>query len=144
MTQNYVINEANISHDRLEGEVIIVDLSSGSYFSTSLVGADIWTLVSSKVDKNKIIEELSNIYKLDILETKNQIECFITELINNNLIKEVDLNEDFPINLPQDIVRLKWENPRLEKYTDMWDLIKMDPIHETDTDIGWPEKKKSD
>ncbi len=144
MTQNYVVNEANISHDRLEGEVIIVDLSSGSYFSTSLVGADIWTLVSSKVDKNKIIEELSKVYKLDVLETKNQIESFITELIDNNLINEVDLNEDFPINLPQDIVRLKWENPRLEKYTDMWDLIKMDPIHEADTDIGWPEKKKTD
>jgi hypothetical protein len=39
------IDISKISHDRLDGEVIVVDLESGSYYCLTDSGADVWTLL---------------------------------------------------------------------------------------------------
>jgi hypothetical protein len=36
--------------------------------------------------------------------------------------------------------RPAWNAPVFEEYTDMWELIKLDPIHEVD-EVGWPVRK---
>ena len=40
---------------------------------------------------------------------------------------------------PADAARV-FEAPRLEKYTDMQDLVLLDPVHEVD-EQGWPQQR---
>jgi len=42
----YPIDATNISHERLEDEVIIINLARGAYYSGSGPAADVWTLIS--------------------------------------------------------------------------------------------------
>ena len=36
--------------------------------------------------------------------------------------------------------RTAWRAPEFDEYTDMWELIKLDPIHEVE-EAGWPIRK---
>lgn len=139
--RSFNFDVSKISFDRLDGEVIIVDLESGSYYCTSQTGSDIWSLVVQGISTNKILQVLIKKYigELNVLE--NDINKFIDKLVDLNLIFPIKSNEDADFVLPEDQIRSNWLKPIIEEYTDMWDLIKMDPIHESNEKQGWPEKK---
>ncbi|MFM1825873.1 MAG: hypothetical protein RLZZ37_508 [Actinomycetota bacterium] len=136
---NYDLSK--ISFDRLDGEVIIVDLESGSYYCTSQTGSDIWTLVVQGVSTEQILLILNEKYLGKLTELENDINAFVDKLEEIKLIYPVKNNELIDFIFPEDQNRSKWIKPVIEEYTDMWDLIKMDPIHESNEKQGWPEKK---
>lgn len=68
-------------------------------------------------------------------------ECvtrFIAELARLNLIVPAELTADLTaeIEVPASD---EFQPPALESYTDMQDLLLLDPIHEVD-EMGWPQK----
>jgi hypothetical protein len=49
----------------------------------------------------------------------------------------MDLDANRPMQLDPGPIEGKFEAPVLQKYTDMQDLLLLDPIHDTD-ETGWP------
>jgi hypothetical protein len=142
------INIPKISHETIDGETVIINLDSGNYYSLIGVGADIWRFIESGVTVSDIIEVINHQYEGAHLE--NDINRFIAELQEEGLVvqdKEMRPENkggiDIRIETKPDEKRPIFEAPILNKYTDMQDLLLLDPIHEVD-ETGWPTPKSSE
>jgi len=141
LQSRFGIDNSKISHDRLEGEVIVVDLESGSYYCLTNTGADVWTLLVEGYSGEEAVQILHEYYLGDRNNIEVDVKEFIKKLIEFTLLFETKIIRINEIRLPNDLNRSQWFKPKLDEYNDMWDLIKMDPIHESNEELGWPEKK---
>lgn len=144
------INEPNIVHENIDGETVILNLDSGNYYSVVNVGADIWTYIEKGVPVSEILPLIRNNYECSPGDEENAVNSFITQLKQEGLVIAVEGKSDDSL-LPQnwkDQITVKsskaaFDIPVLSKYTDMKDLLLLDPIHEVDA-TGWPSIKPSE
>lgn len=137
---SYVIDDANVSWERLAGEVIAIQLATGHYYSMGGVAADIWSLLTEESDVEAISQVLANHYQLPE-NSKTEIEHFLINARSVKLVKIAQQVSETPRLLPDDFTRASWVTPILQEYTDLQDLILVDPVHDTKA-TGWPELKE--
>ena len=134
----YSIDARRISHERFHDEVIVINAAAGSYYSGSGTAADLWTLVSQGAGIVEATTILAAAYSCDEETVSGDIEKSIGSLIERNIIQgNDDLSQSKVEFVLPDAVRKIWTAPEFDEYTDMWDLIQLDPIHDVG-DAGWP------
>ena len=113
---------AHLSSETIDGETIIIDLNKGFYFSLENKASEIWELFSKGYSKEVILKGFPNAKE------------FITELEKEELFHFKEESKESPLldNVDNAI-------PALQKFTDMKDLLLLDPIHET-SEMGWPHQ----
>jgi hypothetical protein len=141
----FKINTPRVVHETIAGETIIIDFDNGAYFSADGVGAVIWGQIAQNVSVNDIVRALTQRYAGDHSEIEVEVERFLGELQRESLIAPLDYAPSAPRAAPAmpnpDLTsRPTFQAPSLLKYTDMQDLLLLDPIHEVD-ESGWPLKK---
>jgi hypothetical protein len=125
-----------VVHETVDGEVVIVHLDKGLYFSTVGVGACIWTLIQRGDDTDAIIEWATVTYPT-IDTAAAEVGNFLAELVKQELVREAEspvASEDELLLEPPE----QYESPELQVYTDMEDLLLLDPIHDVEEEQGWP------
>ncbi|BAQ63088.1 hypothetical protein GM3708_3494 [Geminocystis sp. NIES-3708] len=148
MSDYLQINTAKIAQEIIDGEVIIINLDEGYYYSLLNIGTEIWQNIEKGFSQYEIIQEILNRYDGIAEEIKEGVEGLIDELIEEEIILSVSHSfsekREFSavnINIQKAETKLKFEKPRLQKYTDMQDLLTLDPIHDVD-ETGWPNPKQ--
>lgn len=139
------INTPRVVHQTIDGETIIIDFDSGAYFSADGVGAVIWEQIAQNAAVNDIVQALTQRYAGDGTDIKKGVEQFLIELQHESLIAPLDHAPSTPCAAPAMpdpnlVARPAFQAPSLLKYTDMQDLLLLDPIHEVD-EQGWPIRK---
>lgn len=138
------MNRPKVIHETFEDEVVIINFDSGNYYSLRQVGADIWTLIESGASVSAIVEGLAQRYEGNRAEIENAVMQFLNELQQANLVVQGTASESTQRKeMPkprQDAGKPQFQMPVLQQYTDMQDLLLLDPIHEVD-ETGWPNVK---
>ena len=134
-------NHPSVIHETIENEVIIVNLDSGSYYSLDEVGADLWFLLTSGLSVAEIAPRIKAQYEDEHGNIDDALHSFVAELWQEQLIvlDEIGAGPEAIAPRPPGKGRA-FAAPRLNKYTDMQDLLLLDPIHDVD-ETGWPEAK---
>jgi hypothetical protein len=125
----YALNAPGVIFDEIDGEVLVIDLKVGHYFRLRESASRLWTLI---INGNTFLEiiEISN----STPPNQQDIDQFILELLSLNLI--VQSND---VNHTQTNLRsMDLSNLKIEKFTDLEDILGLDPIHEVDASKGWP------
>jgi hypothetical protein len=139
----YSIDASSVSHERLQDEVIIINAASGAYYSGSGHAADLWTLIAQGASLEEAAATLASAYSCDGETVLGDAKACVSSLLERGLIRSEE--NGFPAKpqlvLPQ-AVRSNWATPVFDEYTDMWDLIQLDPIHDVG-DAGWPHAMPS-
>jgi len=137
-TMVYRINSPAVIGEVLDGEAIIVNLDSGAYYSLDGAGAVVWAAAHSGV----LLEELIRLTTAQFHGTDAEITDGITALIEELVAEGLLVTSSAagtvtpgPAAPSED--RPPFVKPVLQKYTDMADLLLLDPIHEVD-EQGWP------
>jgi hypothetical protein len=150
MTQRiyFEVNKPNVILETFEDEVVLINLDSGNYYSLDKVGAEIWKFIESGAALNEIIENVSRRYKGSREDIESTIHQFTDELRREGLIvpgrpKERSCSEgqEARVENKDALEKSDFEAPTLHRYTDMQDLLLLDPIHEVD-ETGWPTRKR--
>ena len=141
-SQRFSLNEPTVIQEIIDGEAIIADLSQGFYYSLDSTGSQVWNALVSGSTIDSIVdactanftgdrEEIaSGIYRLlDRLQEEQLIVPRVGEGSNGN----TDLTEVFAASGEA------FTAPVLSKYTDMEQLLLLDPIHDVD-ETGWPNE----
>jgi hypothetical protein len=143
-TRSYKINVPRITSQTIDDEVIIIDLQNGNYYSLTEAGAGVWSGIETGRFSDEIMAWIAAQYDGEPEAVKSSIEQFLDALLGEELIvvnesREID---DFAAALPTTASngRPRFVPPSLQKYTDMQDLLLLDPIHEVD-ETGWPMLK---
>lgn len=136
---NYTINPRGIACEHFQDETIILNLPKGSYYSLKGTGQLIWSQLEKNTASSEIAALLSVQYHITTDEALAALEPFIKKLAQEELIAETDAVhhtasavETFTPN------REPFTEPVLEVYTDMQELLMLDPIHDADPGKGWP------
>lgn len=146
-SEKFSVNAPKVVHETIEGEVVIVNLDKGDYYSLVQAGADIWSGITSGISKGEIIEEMTQRYAGSSATIEKGVNDFIDQLQREELIK-IDQTESNNSNGKTASIlaevngeKPNFEPPSLNKYTDMEELLALDPIHEVDEEVGWPSAK---
>lgn len=148
MTQSksFRINSPKVVRETIDGEVVIVNLDNGHYYSLVSAGADIWDGIERGISRDNLIEEMTQQYDGSREALECALESFIEELEQEELIvleqtdalTRINSSGEQP-NISKE--KVSFEPPVLQKYTDMEELLILDPIHDVD-ETGWPRAKQ--
>jgi hypothetical protein len=124
----------------VDGEVVAINLDTGSYYNIAGAGTDVWVAVERAASAQEVTARLADRYDVPVDELGGAVTRFMEELHAEGLIRpavdEAPSAEPSAGDLPSDR-RAAFSPPVLEKFTEMEDLLLMDPVHDV-TDRGWP------
>jgi hypothetical protein len=136
----YRVNQAKVVHEVFEDEVLVVNLDSGIYYSLLGPSARVWLCIQAGASLAETIRALSEAYEGDTALMVTALESFIHELVDENLVLPADEatgTSALPIASGS---RKPFEPLLLQKFTDMQELLLLDPVHDVE-DAGWPLAK---
>ncbi len=123
-------------HELVDGEVIIIQLEAGTYFSLRGCAPEIWALLATGRDEAGVVEALRIRYRGRDAEIERAVKTLLGRLVAERVI-EADPESPVP-PLPASLGDpASYEEPVLERYDDMQDFLLVDPIHEVGA-AGWP------
>lgn len=146
MTTRFRVNSPNVIHETIEGEVVLIDLKTGTYYSLRDSGAAVWQAIEQGAGEDGIAAELRARYDASDEQIGAAVRQLLAQLEGEGLIR-ADEGEAEPAAVPSAAfngdARLPFASPVLEKHTDMQDLILLDPVHEVGAE-GWPHPAPPD
>ncbi len=133
MTEILQLANSNILNQEYDGEVVIVSLENGCYYSVTGCGQNIWHAIRNGVVEADLIAALTDRFPA-AATLPEETAAFIADLLAEQLVVRApgpvagaDLGE----------CGEPYEPPTLAKFDDMQDLFLLDPIHDVD-ETGWP------
>lgn len=135
----YRVNQPAVIAEIIDSEAIIVNLDSGAYYSLRDSGCAIWEMLAQGLTVDQTSAALVSRYAGAEEVIAAGVTALTQELLAEQLMLPVDAPADVaaPAALHANGNRPAFQPPLLEKYTDMADLLLLDPIHEVD-ETGWP------
>ena len=138
----YHVNVPRVVHETIDGEVVIINLDTGSHYSLDGVGAAIWNRLEQSAAPSEIAGWLAEHYKKLASEMEPVVQALTDQLQAEELL--VPLAPAAPPAAHSNgatVLPPAFVLPVLHKHNDMQDLLLLDPIHEVD-ETGWPTVKK--
>ncbi|WP_017718243.1 PqqD family protein [Kamptonema formosum] len=146
-SERFRINSPKVVHEIIDGEVVIVHLVKGHYYSLVKTGAEIWSGIERGISRSELVEEMVRRYDGEPADIEKAVNNMIEQLQEEELIAVAQTEEPDSATVAAGAIeakanpeKLSFEPPKLDKYTDMEDLLLLDPIHEVD-ETGWPNVK---
>ena len=143
MTTHFRVNSPNVIHETIEGEVILIDLKTGTYYSLRDAGAAVWQAIEHGADEDGICTALELRYEGAADEMREAVRRLLAELEGEGLVRREDGAAASGLPGSNGGPRASFQPPTLEKHTDMQDLILLDPVHEVGA-RGWPHPAGAD
>ncbi len=138
----FQINEPNISSEEIDGEIIIVNLLNGYYYSAQDMGAYVWGKISHGESLEDIQTSLCQRFRENETTIRDQLQAYFEKLESEKLIVRSGVSPETSSTLIDTAMPEQYTEPVLNCYSDMKDLLLLDPIHDVEDD-GWPKKKKA-
>lgn len=141
----YRLNEPDVIQETVDGETLIVHTRMGIYFSLQGCGTQIWNALL----EGHSIDHIVDCFDASDAEQREavfaDVESFIGTLLREQLL--LPAHAGFTVlkeaaGKPP-LTKLNFVRPELQIYTDMQELLLVDPIHEVDPEAGWPVQKDS-
>jgi hypothetical protein len=140
----YRLNDTNVVHDTIDGEVLAIRSDTGAYYSMQGPSATAWCVLISAGQLEQLAAAVAEHHGADVAVVAEALGAFASELAAEALLVEVaDDGASVAAKLPDDTRGQVWEPLRFEKYSDMQDLLLFDPIHEVQP-AGWPQVIRPD
>ena len=127
----------------IDGEAVIINLDSGSYYSLRGSGTVIWAAIERGDQRAALADRLVAAYPDAPATVPDDVGRFVDHLLAEGLI--VPIPDGAPAPIPDGApapdgadTSARYAPPTLEVFTDMQELILLDPVHDVDAVAGWP------
>ena len=136
------VSSPGIISEVIGDEAVIVNLDSGAYYSVSGAGTEIWTVAQHGCTVAEAIQYVAGCYSGSHDDIVTAVTSFVQELHAEGLIgleEPPDANRMTAFYAQPTAAGIRpFVVPVLEKYTDMAELLLLDPVHEVNG-AGWPK-----
>ena len=140
--QRFRVNTPTVTHETIDGEAVIINLDSGNYYSLVDVGSFIWGLVEKGASASEVQDVVLRTHQGNATDVGRGVQELLAQLQQENLIVPVDdageLDLSEVVTSSNGHEKPSFNPPLLHKYSDMQELLLLDPIHDVD-DAGWPK-----
>lgn len=137
----FAVSKPNVIWELIERDIIAINLDNGYYYDISGLSAPIWLMIENGLNYEDILKAVALHYQKTVQEVTPDVNFFLCTLEEESLIVRLDSPVDCSPSHAHsiDMAHLSYHRPELKKYTDMENLLLIDPIHEVD-EHGWPNR----
>jgi len=148
-TMRYRVNTPAVASQVIGGEAMLIHFDSGRYYAAEGSGGDIiaWLEEGRSVDEVIAAWDQTGETGAGREAIAATIERFVRALVDEGLLvglagdaPAADHPATGPAAAPGPTARAAFVAPSLATYTDLEELLRLDPIHDVD-DAGWPIAK---
>ncbi len=133
-----------VVHEQFGDETVIVDLDSGNYYSLQGSGGEIWTLAMQGLPRSAILQRMAQQFHGDATRIADETAAFLDQLVADGLVDAFKADALAGATAgTSTAASAEFQTPSLQRYSDMEDILRLDPIHEVD-ETGWPSMKKAE
>jgi hypothetical protein len=145
MDRLFLVNAPSVVSEIIDGEVIVMNLKSGNYYSSDKVGAVVWAWMEEGKSESEIMKLAGSRYRASAQKIHDDLQAFLGRLLEEGLVREVAAQHKGASGGNGVYVAGEeiFVTPELCAYTDMQDLLVLDPIHGVDA-VGWPTPKEAE
>ncbi len=131
----YSLNVRDLAAKTVEGETVLINLATGVYYSIAGAGAVAFARLSAGEDPADVAADLARLYETDAATVAADLERFVASLLEETILVEGEPRS--PADLETPPASGAYAAPELEVYTDMGDLLALDPPMPGLQDIPW-------
>ncbi|MGI8498624.1 MAG: PqqD family protein [Gemmatimonadaceae bacterium] len=133
-------NSAECASKIMDGEAVIINLTDGTYYSMPDVAGAIWQMIGEERTLSEIVDGIVARYDVTAGQAERDVRRLTDELLASKLAVAANgasavLQSHGPTLSP----RLPYATPELTSYSDMADLVALDPPMPQLDDIVWTE-----
>ena len=139
-TARFTVPNPPIAAESFGDESVIVNLEQGTYYSVRGPAFAAWSLVSAGIAVGAIVDRLAATYDAPAGEIEAAVTDLIEELEREGLVVRAPQDGSSAPPEPAPGAKQPFERPVLEKFTDVQELLALDPVHDVDG-TGWPRPK---
>jgi hypothetical protein len=124
---SFTANKEDVAAKVIDGELIMIRLSDGTYYSMENVGTQVWELIQAQHELPAVAETIASWYGTPAGQVEGDLAALVLELLAERLIIAA-AHETVAAKVteaPPDL--LAYETPRLNIYRDMGNLLALDP-----------------
>jgi hypothetical protein len=145
--RQFRVDPRRVVHETIDGETILIDLDTGTYFSLRGCGSEIWALLAGGWSETDIVAEMQRRYSAE-RDAAGAAACeLIVQLADAGLLEDAGTDAAPPSGAGTTETGVAdggaYAPPVLERYTDMQYFLLLDPIHEVQ-EGGWPHAAPPD
>jgi hypothetical protein len=119
-------DEARIAAEVVDGEALVIDLTTGVYYSMDKVAGVIWALIEQRYSLGEIIEIVSARYNIPAEQAQADVAQMVSTLLQEELIMPAD-GDRLPGEALPATETLPYATPEVTIYRDMSALLALDP-----------------
>lgn len=132
--ERYTVNRPSVIFDVQGDETVIIDLTNGHYYRLDSASTALWMRFDDGATPDEATAACDNPEEL-----APQLAPAIDELLAKSLLVAVgEAAAAAPTAAPS---RWRFDGFALEEFTDLEDILGLDPIHEVDPERGWPHTR---
>jgi hypothetical protein len=142
MSEQFTFDSDKIVYEVVADEVVLVNLDDGAYYMMDGTAALIWQMLAAGATLAETVQLLEGLYGSGAERIGADVHDFVSTLRANQLLapaKAAPWNGALPAGFEGNRGKT-FTPPALARYTDMANLILMDPISEFDEN-GWPKRR---
>jgi hypothetical protein len=169
----FCVRPDDILHDTIEGETVVIDLRSGTYFRFDGAATYAWSVLLGRVTEDELVNRLAVAYAGPREAIAEQVHGFLLALYRDGIIHRQDASAEAQVeagpavdraDAPRDAfaglaldrfdhlramagagpaTKLPFDGMTLNRFEDLDELLMIDPVHEVG-DAGWPHRPDAD
>jgi hypothetical protein len=125
-SDRFRVHEQEVAAKVIDGEAIIINLTTGVYYSLDPTGSEVWSLLEGRHEVDAIVGHVCGRFDVPEAVCRGDVERLVEQLLEEKLIVPADGEVPGP---PPDggPSGRAYSPPRLDIYRDMGDLLALDP-----------------
>lgn len=132
----YKPNEEKVISKIIDDEAVIIKLGEGTYYNLNEVGTLIWKKIQEKSSESMILESVLACFTVEKTEAAEDLKQLLQKLNAENLVSAFEeISDSSPVSAKEN--KASYSAPGIEVYSDMEDLLALDPPVPGMNDITW-------
>jgi hypothetical protein len=140
----YRVNSSEVTAKVLDGEAIVINLTDGAYYSLDGTGALVWAMAVTGFSGEEMAGELADRYGAPLESVRADVDRLLEKLVAERLLLP-GAPDGVPGALPEGLADTgDYAPPELEKYTDMSEMLALDPPLPGIRDVPWQDPESGE
>lgn len=125
--ERYAPNREDVAAKVIDGELIAIRLSDGTYYSLEQVGTRAWELIEAGHGLSAVAAAIASEYRVPVERVASDLRDLARELLAEALIVRATPDASIENVAAHPAGTAPYRSPRLNIYRDMGNLLALDP-----------------
>jgi hypothetical protein len=139
-TRRYELNAPSVIGEAVDGEVMVMNLRDGIYYSVAGDGATVWPALIGGVPIDDIAAAAASGAQVPIERVRADLEAFVARLCDEGVLRPAESGAASPGAPPRFAGAGDYRGFAFERFDDMRAMLILDPVHEVG-EFGWPQQQ---